>query len=131
MHYSVRSKNVAVTLEEQRRGETLGVFFHLRIRECEPYFTHLTGSEEVVDNLDVRAQKAYIRKTLAQSLSGTCPHARTLNIHSYEVHIRIATRKTHSVFATAATKLNNYGIIVLEKLFAPISAHGEGGSIGY
>ena len=118
-------KEMAVAGEEVGAGEALRGLLHLRVGEGEPYFLHFAGGEEVVDDLDVRAQEGDILQTFLQRLRGTAPHARTFDIHADEVAVGVAPRQPHGILAAAAAQLQHDGVVVLEELLAPTATQGE------
>ena len=48
----------------------------------------------------------------------------TLDVHADEIALRVYFGKTHSVFATAAGKLKDDVIVILEHDLAPLAADG-------
>ena len=90
MDDAVVDEEAAVALHEVRRCQPLAGVLHLGVAERQPYFLHFARGKEAVDNLDVGTQESHVSKSLLQSLCGSRPHAGSLDVDTYEVHVGIA-----------------------------------------
>ena len=115
------AKNPSVKFKEACGGKALVDLFHLRVGECNPYLGYFTRSEEVGDEFDTRAQKCYIRHSIAESFFGTGPHACTLDVYSYEVFVGKASGQSYGVLTLTAAEFKHNGVGVMKKLLVPLA----------
>jgi hypothetical protein len=108
-----------------------GSLLHLRVGEGEPDFAHLVGSEEAVDNLDVRAQEGHVLQPVAENFGGAAPHAGPLDVHADEVLVGIESCQPHGIFAASAAQFQHDGIRVLEETACPTAPHFAGHVLGH
>ena len=96
---------------------------HLRVREGEPYLLHLVLVEEAVYNLDIGAQESHVLQPFVQSLLGSRPHARALDVHAYEVDVGIFAGQPYGIFTASAAQFEHYRVGVVEVHVAPMPLH--------
>ena len=131
MDQAVIDEETAIALHEIGRRETLARVLHLGVGEGEPYLLHLIFREESVDDLNVGAKESDILQSLIEGLSGSCPHAGTLDVDTNKIDVRIALGKSHCVFTLAAPEFEYDGVIVVEILLVPVSLHFKGNVFHY
>ena len=125
MHDAAILQETAIALQEIRARQSLAGILHLRVAERQPDLAHLVGSEEAVDDLNVRAQEGHILQALLQRHLRSRPHAGTLDVDTDEVHLWIQSRQLHRVLPFAAAQLQHDGVVVLEIVLMPTARHLE------
>ena len=130
MHRAAVGKEMPVALQEECGGEAFGGLLHLGVGEGEPNLRHLSGGEELVDELDVGAQERHIAQPFAEGFGGSVPHTRPLDVDADEVEVWEHAGEPHAVFAPSAPELEHDGVGVAEEMAVPLSAKGVAGTFG-
>ena len=73
MHDTARLEEIAVTVHEKRSCKSLLLTTNLRVGKCDPYFRHLTRSENGLDELDTGTQECNILQSVFLCILGTLP----------------------------------------------------------
>ena len=131
MNQSVRLQKLTITFHKVCGSKTFSRFLHLRIRESQPYLTHLTRSKKTVDDFDIGTQKSHIRHAIFQRFRRTGPHTGPFYIYTDKIFIGIHTTQPYGIFTSSASQFQNYRIIVLKKVTVPIPLHIERNVIGH
>ena len=87
MHQSAGTHKLLIELHKIGGGEPFGSFFHLRIGKREPYFAHFIRGKEMMNHLNVGAQKSHIGHPRFQRSFGTAPEPSTFDVHPHEVFV--------------------------------------------
>ena len=112
---------LAVQVEEIRRSKTLVLLLGLRVGEGNPNLRHFPRTEEIVYHINPRAQESGVCDVVLQRLFCTFPDTRTLDVNAYKIALRVRLTECNSVFALAATEFEGDGIIIVEKIIAPLA----------
>ena len=123
MNQSVRLQKLTITFHKVCGSKTFSRFLHLRIRESQPYLTHLTRSKKTVDDFDIGTQKSHIRHAIFQRFRRTCPHTGSFYVYSDKVLIRIHTSQSHGIFPASASQFKHNRVIILKKVTIPVPFH--------
>ena len=121
MHESAVFQYLAIELHEAGRRQAFVDFLHLGVGKRYPYFRHLAGIKEGGNQLDAGAEKRYVGDAFLHRLLGAGPHPGAFDVDSDEVAVGKFLCHSDGIFTFAATKLQNYGVVVLEKLCVPLS----------
>ena len=117
--------DVGVAIHETGAGKSLVDLLHLRIAEGNPDLGHFVGGEELLNQLDVRANKGHISEVCLQGLGSSRPHACPLDVDADEILVGIALGKSYGIFSLAASQFENDGMLIVEIFFVPTSLQGE------
>ena len=132
MYDAIIDQELAIAVEEEGGGEAFGDLLHLRVGEGEPNLCHFAWGEEIVDELDVRAEEPDVGQSITECFSGSAPHSSSLDIHTDEIHVGEHTAESDAVFSASATQFKNDGAIVMKKIAVPFAIQGvalRGGSL--
>ena len=117
-------------LQKYRSRQTLlcALGAQLRIGEGDPYLVNLALGKERSDKLDAGAQKSHIAHLSLGCSLCTSPYTGTFDIDADKVLVGVTLGKCYGIFALAATKFENYRVVVVEEISAPITFEGVVGA---
>ena len=114
-----------VGVQETGGGEPAAGMLHLRVREGDPYFTHLPGGEESLQVLYAGTQEGGVIYPFGLHLSRARVDACPFDVYADEVLIRETAGQPYGVFPFTASQFEYYRAVVMEELSAPASLHRE------
>lgn len=99
--------------------------FDLRIGKRDPDLVDFACTEQIVDELDLRAQETDVFHPGFFRSFGPAPETRALDVDSDEVLVRESFGQTDGILAFAATQFQNERLVVLEKILVPFAFERE------
>ena len=118
--YSAFFQELAVTLKEKWARQAAVFAFHLGVREGQPYFRNLIGSEEGIDELNSCAKERNVRKIVLRGELCTLPKARAFDVHPDVVERWLPARKINGVLPFSATELKHDRLLGSKHLLVPV-----------
>src|SRR5690606_14250122 len=117
MHGSGGFEDFLVKIQEIHVGkaEFGALVFDLRIGKRDPDFINFARLKKVVDEFELCAQQSGVANVFLSRSFASAPHAGTFNVDAGKVFLSEESGAGKRAFAFAATQLDHYRIVVLEK----------------
>jgi hypothetical protein len=123
MNESVATQYLRIKLDKTGGSHPLVDLAHLRIGKGDPDFRNFSGSKEMAEHLNLRAQKGRIIQLLLHDRLGAGPDASAFNVNSDEILIRKSLRQPDGIFPFSASQFKYDRMVVPETPFVPATPH--------
>lgn len=118
-------QDVCVFIKESLAGQSLPLFFILRIGECDPYLGNFSGGEDPFDVPDHDPDKRGVGYLLFLYGFATPPQAGPFPVDPHEIPFRVTAGKANSIFPLPASQFGDDRMGIFEVRTMPGRPHGE------